>query len=574
LPGEFATTAFTRAITVAEGVYAPGHLGELTQYLPFELVDDVLEQTQTVQRRLRQLPSRVGVYFVLALALFPTVGYLRVWDKLVAGLAGLVATRPSEKALRELRRRVGPAPFKSLFEVVAGPLAQPSTPGVCYRRWRTVAFDGCSSLQAPDQPRIRLLLGKIRRHRGLEGYPHLRLMALCETGTRGLLGAVFGPTATGEIGYARRLLPLLDKTMLLLADRGFDADEFLTATADTGAQLLIRLKAHRRPAVAARLPDGSFLTRIRGHTLRIIDAHITLICQDGRRISEHYRLATTLLDHRSDPAPALVRLYHERWEIESAFLALRHTLFTGRVLRSADPAGLEQELWALLTVYQTLRAAMVDAVETRPGTNPDRASFTVALHTAANQVITAANIIPTNPAQPGPIGAAVLTHLLPARRSRTSARKVKSPMSRYSATTSTEQRPPTSQPITRIDINTDDHTNDDHTNDDHTNDDHTKIDNSTTTPATPARSPHGSHPGRRDRTLQLLRTDPHRNWRPTEIAHALGIAYQSLCAQMGRWVTEGLLDKTGRGSYRLNPQWLPPPPLPAQTPDSTHALTA
>jgi hypothetical protein len=32
----------TTTVTVAAGVFAPGHLGELTQYLPFELVDDVL----------------------------------------------------------------------------------------------------------------------------------------------------------------------------------------------------------------------------------------------------------------------------------------------------------------------------------------------------------------------------------------------------------------------------------------------------------------------------------------------------------------------------------------------------
>ena len=52
-----ATTTITHAVTVAGGVFAPGHLGELTQYLPFELVDDVLERTRTVQRRLRLLPS-------------------------------------------------------------------------------------------------------------------------------------------------------------------------------------------------------------------------------------------------------------------------------------------------------------------------------------------------------------------------------------------------------------------------------------------------------------------------------------------------------------------------------------
>jgi hypothetical protein len=57
-----ATTTISHEVTVAGGVFAPGHLGELTQYLPFELVDDVLAQTRAVQRRLRDLPSRVGVY--------------------------------------------------------------------------------------------------------------------------------------------------------------------------------------------------------------------------------------------------------------------------------------------------------------------------------------------------------------------------------------------------------------------------------------------------------------------------------------------------------------------------------
>jgi hypothetical protein len=77
LSAESATTTITHAVTVAEGVFAPGHVGELTRFLPFELVDDVLEQTGTVQRRLRDLPSRVGVYFVLALGLFPGLGYAR-----------------------------------------------------------------------------------------------------------------------------------------------------------------------------------------------------------------------------------------------------------------------------------------------------------------------------------------------------------------------------------------------------------------------------------------------------------------------------------------------------------------
>ena len=103
---ESATATVIHAVNAAAGVYAPGHLGELTQYLPFELVDDVLVQTRTVQRRLRDLPSRTGVYFVLALGMFPRLGYVRVWGKLTAGLAGLDLPSPSEKALRDLRRRL------------------------------------------------------------------------------------------------------------------------------------------------------------------------------------------------------------------------------------------------------------------------------------------------------------------------------------------------------------------------------------------------------------------------------------------------------------------------------------
>ena len=76
----------TRTIRAAPGVLAPGHLGELTQVIDFALVDAVLEETGTRERRRRLLPSRVVVYFVLALALFERCSYHAVWDKLTAGL--------------------------------------------------------------------------------------------------------------------------------------------------------------------------------------------------------------------------------------------------------------------------------------------------------------------------------------------------------------------------------------------------------------------------------------------------------------------------------------------------------
>ena len=438
----------TRTITVAGGVFAPGHLGELTRIVPFELADGVLEETRTRERRLRVLPSRVGLYFVLAMCLFPGTGYRGVWAKLTAALDGLGLAVPSSRALRDLRRRIGVAPVKMLFEVLAGPLGRPRTPGVCFGRYRTVAFDGCRSVKVPDTERNRAWLGKMNAALGVTGYPVIQLMTLCETGTRALIGAVFGSTAEGEITWARKLLHLLDETMLVLMDRGFDGGEFLREVAATKAQFLVRLSSARRPPVLGRLPDGSMLSLIGGVKVRIITAEVTVTCHDGTRYGGTYRLATTLADHRAYPAEALIALYHERWQHEIAYLALRHTLLEGRVLRSGDPAGLQQEMWALLALYQVLRTAITDAVATVPGTDPDRASYQIAVETARTLVTGARGVATGASDLAGDIGRAVLASLHGPRRPRVCARRVKSPLSRWNK--HPPGKPRTCQRITSI----------------------------------------------------------------------------------------------------------------------------
>ena len=433
---------------MAAGVFAPGHLGELTQVVPFDLVDAVLAETGARERRLRALPSRAGIYFMLALGLFPRKGYRGVWAELTAALDGLGLAAPSPKALRDLRRRIGIAPVRALFEVLAGPLGQLRTPGVLFGRYRTVAFDGCRSIKVPDTERNRSWLGKLKASLGETGYPVIQLMTLCETGTRALIGAVFGATADGELTWARKLLHLLDETMLVLMDRGFDAAEFLAQVAAARAQFLVRLNANRRPPVLSHLPDGSFTSLIGGVKVRIIEASVTVTCHDGTRYGGTYRLATTLLDHRAYPAAALIALYHERWEHEITYLALRHTLLQGRVLRSRDPAGLEQEMWALLTLYQALRIAVTDAIQTAPGTDPDRASYQIAVETAQTMVTSARGVITRATDLAGDIGRAVLASLHPPRRPRVCARRVKSPLSRWNKHPA--GKPPTCQRITKI----------------------------------------------------------------------------------------------------------------------------
>ncbi|WP_323377491.1 IS4 family transposase [Streptomyces sp. RB17] len=523
---------------MAGGRFAPGYLGELTAVVPFELVDAVLAETRTVQQRLRDLPSRVGVYFLLAMCLFPEVGYRLVWDKLTAGLSGMPVVCPSAKALRDLRRRLGSAPVRALFEVLAGLLARPTTPGVRFGSYRMVSFDGCSSLRVPDSERNRAWLGRTSHH----GYPTLELMTLVETGTRALGGAVFGPTAEGETSYAGRLLHLLRPDMLVLWDKGFDSNAFLAQVTDTGAQVLGRLRSNRRTPVLTRLADGFYLSVIGTVKVRIIDARIAVTCVDGTSFTGSYRLVTTLTDARRHPATALVGLYHQRWEHESAYYALRHTIMNGRNLRSGDPAGIEQEMWSLLTLYQALRTVMVGAAESLPGTDPDRCCFSITLHTARDQVIQATGIVTADTDRDtrlGMIGRRILIGLLPPRQ-RVSTRKVKSPISRYRDRRE-DGRPAISRTVTHLDV--------------------TVLEPVDHSPALPSASRDDWHAApasrRRHRILALLQEDPTRLWQPRDIAAHVGdVTLETMYRQLNRWAASGLIRKLGPGLYAATP-WSP-----------------
>src|SRR5205823_7323435 len=102
----------------------------------------------------------------------------------------------------------------------------------------------------------------------------------------------------------------------LLADRAYDAADLMKEVSAAGAHFLVRGSATRKPPADEVLPDGSCLSRIDGLRVRIVEAGLDVHGADGTRLGDSYRLITTLLDWRGCPAGELVRLYHERWEIE------------------------------------------------------------------------------------------------------------------------------------------------------------------------------------------------------------------------------------------------------------------
>ncbi len=426
-------SVISRAVIVAGGRFAPGHLGELTRLVPFEMVDEALAETGCVQRRVRDLPSRVVVYLLLAACLFPELGYPGVWRELTAGLAGIPLAAPTAAALAQARRRVGPEPLRFLFDLLRGPAAVPPGRGTRWHGLLVCAIDG-TILSVPDTPANLARFAKGGSYRGGTGYPQVRLLALVACGTRTVMDAVFGPITSGETTYAPGLLRSLRPGMIILADRNFGSGPLAARVARSGADFAIRVRTGRgAPGLPAlrRCGDGSYLSRFGGVPVRVIDARITVTTAAGQRAGL-YRLVTTLLDDRRHPAGSVIELYHERWEIETAYFELKSAILDGRVLRARTPAGLTQEIYALLVIYQVLRTAMADAAGTRPGIDPDRVSFTVAWQAARDQVTSAAGVIAGDaPDLAGTIGRLALAALLPARRLRVSPRIVKRAISKY-----------------------------------------------------------------------------------------------------------------------------------------------
>jgi hypothetical protein len=418
-------------VTVAAGVFAPGHLGELTRLVPFEMVDDVLAMTRRTELRVRLLPARVVVYLLLAGCLFAELGYQQVWGRLTGGLCGLAVASPTGSALRQARARLGPYPMRALFDLLRGP---PVTTAAQVR-WRGLllaVIDG-TVLTVADAPANTVRYAKQRGNHGGSGYPQLRLSALLACGTRSVLDAVSGPVSTGELDQARYLTRSLRPGMLLLADRNYAAAALIATLTATGADLLIRCKSSRKLPAVRRHRDGSWISIIGRVPVRVIDAQISITTSTGTHTG-HYRLITTLLNPTTHPAAELIELYHERWEIETAYLELKSSILGGRVLRARTPDGIQQEIYALLITYQLLRTAMLDATDSQPGLDPDRASFTTALNAARDQVVHAAGVIADTIIDlVGVIGTHVLAHLLPQRQTRVKTRMIKRSNSKYQA---------------------------------------------------------------------------------------------------------------------------------------------
>ena len=380
-------------------------LGVIAKTFPISKVQTAIDSSGKASIRERDLPAHVVVYYVLALALHMGSSYREVLRCLLEGIQWLtgdsVIRVTGKSGISQARTRLGSEPMLRLHDDVVGPIATPSTKGAWYKRWRIVSIDG-ATLDVADEQENNRIFERPSAKQGESAFPQIRFVSLLENGTHVLFGTRTGGVRTSEYNLAKEVVPFLRKGMLCCADRGFHGFDLFLSAASTGADLLWRVKKNMVLPRTKSLHDGSYLSAIyetqadrkagrNGTTIRVIEYAL-----DGIAGSEPvYRLITTVLDPNEAKAEELAALYHERWEIETAFDELKTHLRGARVvLRSKTPDLVKQELYGLLMAHFAIRGIMHEAA-LRANEDPDRLSFLHAVRVVKRKMARFASIPPS-----------------------------------------------------------------------------------------------------------------------------------------------------------------------------------
>lgn len=431
------TTTFQDALhAVVEG--GPAAISRFAASLPREWIAEALAATGTASIRRRKLPADQAVWLVLGMGLLADRSIFNVVDHLSLVIPGTESL--SSGAVTQARYRLGAEPIEWLFRAVSTAWANAGGAGL-FRGLSLHAIDGtCMRVQDSDENFEHFDKPGGRSGSGDSGYPQLRLACLLNLQTRMVEDAKFGPYTTSEQVLASALWPSIPDDSLTLVDRGFS--EFLAwsglVTRGRNRHLMARIRRDTPMRELEELEDGTLLVEIPPSRLALAAAPDVAPIR-ARIIAYHHpggepgRLLVTLLDPRTHSAKELIRLYHDRWELELAFDELKtHLLERKECLRSKLPKGVNQELWGVLLVYNLLRREILLAAA-RHEVDPNRISFVDALFWIRTFWLACWKDTPGRiPEHLGEFRGSLKTLVLPERRSeRRYPRHVKIKMSNY-----------------------------------------------------------------------------------------------------------------------------------------------
>jgi hypothetical protein len=376
---------------------SPPDWRRLGEHLPYEWIEAALECKGKASIRVRRLPAQQVVWLVIGLALYRHLSIKEVLDDLDLALPELDGRFVTASAACQARQRLGAEPLHWLFQCSAKAWHKEACSAYQFHGMDLLAMDG-TTLRLADSAANRAHFGAQAYAKSkVANYPQTRGVTLTAVPTHLVLDARFGAYKTSEVTYAKELLPSIPDHSLTIFDRGFLSAELLCNLVGGGTQrhYLIPAKSNTRwKLIDGTEEDGTVEMKVSDAAMSL-DATLpstwrarAIRIADG--MGELVYLLTSLTDRKLFKAKQLVDCYWRRWEIETSYRELKHSMLgAAHTLRSMTVEGVTQEIWGALIAYNLVRVEIAKAA-LEAKCQPTDISFTLAFRTIQYELFIAA----------------------------------------------------------------------------------------------------------------------------------------------------------------------------------------
>lgn len=350
----------------SEDISAPSFM-RFADDLPAHWIDEALANTGVHTQRRRRLPLESVPWLLIGMALMRERPITEVASSL--NLARPERGRPTvaPSTLVKARDRLGESPMAYLFIQSSEAWAHPSAQSDGWRGLAIYAIDG-TTLHVPDSSENRSHFGaSITQSSEQASYPAVRMVALMAVRSHLLAAVSFGPYNKHELAYAEDLWPCVPDASLVVVDRAYWSANILIPLHRDGINRhwLTRAKSNLQRRILRRLGPNDFLIQVdvsyqaRRRAPSLPPRWTVRLITYQQKGFRPQALLTSLCDASRYPADEIVRLYHERWEIELGYNNLKTRLLATKPLRSRSVDRVRQELWGVLIAHNLVRLEML-----------------------------------------------------------------------------------------------------------------------------------------------------------------------------------------------------------------------
>lgn len=254
-------------------------------------------------------------------------------------------------------------------------------------------IDG-STVSMPDEPELANTFGYADTKHGLSRFPVARITFLVRLGVQSVCGYELGHYRTGEDAQFNRMWPKIPNYSICLFDKKFCSFYNLAKLQQRHISIISPLHQKRNPYELIKsgrpIGKGQWIVylqlaphlRKRYHDNSLpFQLPVRLIHIKFRRKGKQRNLwiVTTLLDHRKYSRSSIIKLYKQRWEIETRIGSLKTTLQM-KVVQSKKVKNVCYEIAATILAHNLVWMVIHQASQ-QSGISSERISFLGAVRT-------------------------------------------------------------------------------------------------------------------------------------------------------------------------------------------------